>query len=625
MRPVLPILLLVCLPLAGYADHIIGGELSMKWLGKPGSYRIRLSQYLDANATSSGNFKDHEIVYIFSKKGPALMGSYSLSGQPLETIPYKNAACAKAKNLSTYNATYVADVQLDPSQYADPGGYYAVLERCCRNHAISNLADPVDIGMVFYLEFPALLKNGVSFVNSSPTFGTLNGSFICLDKPFTASYAATDADGDQLRYSLVTPYQGYTDGNGFITGDDTPRATYPLVTWGVGYSAGNAISGSPGLQIDANTGQLSVTASQTGYFLFTVQCDEYRNGAKIGSIRRDFQIPVVDCPNETPPTPVIKDNGVLANALKLCEGSSLTLTADDDPKWAYQWQRDGINLATGKAASLPVSEAGVYTVVKSFATKCSVDAVSSGVRVDVAPLPGVAADSVAPVCAGSPAILLNGVPATGSWSGSGVTGNRFDPDKTGAGTHPVRYTVTDAAGCRNWTTRWVQVMPPLRLGGNLTYRVPRYNAVQLVLQPSVAVATVRWSPATYLNDPGIPAPTYQSGESIMYTVQAVTPLGCMATARVAVQVFDRLYLPTAFSPNGDGTNEQWRPANSERFPNCELAIYDRWGILIYQGSGMNAVWDGRYGQSVVEPGVYTYLIRTAPDEPLLSGKVTVLR
>ncbi len=787
MKQIGYVLFFLCLPLAGYADHIIGGELTMQSLGKPGSYRIQLNQYLDANATSpgiSGNLKDRETIYIFSKKGPTLIASYSLAGQPLKDIIYKNVACAKSKSIRTYNAAYTADVQLDISQYSDPAGYYAVLERCCRNRAISNLASSGGIGMVFYLEFPALTRNGVPFVNSSPAFAPLNGNFICLNKLFTTTYAATDADGDQLRYSLVTPYQGYTDEN-ITTGDATPHAIYPLVTWGVGYSAGNAIPGSPGLQIDANTGQMSVTAAQTGYFLFTVQCDEYRNGVKIGSVRRDFQIPVVDCPNETPPTPIVTDKGIATHAAEICEGSSLTLAADNDPKWAYQWQRDGINLITGNGASLTVSASGVYTVVKSFATKCSADIVSSGVQVTVLPSPSakiklqrpdgsevsvpfcegdqilasasgvagnstvrwattssalqvsngvaritksglysltvvdnatncaatdnlqidlrpapmatltasatqicagdsvrlattnnptytylwepvtpkkqaelwvkqagiyrvritnadgcsavspdltlavstrlnVAVDSISPLCASNARLTLGGTPTTGTWIGPGVAGNTFDPAAAGVGLRKLQYTVKNEAGCGSSATSWVQVLPPLQLLGSLTYRVPRGSSVQLQQQPNQP-ATLRWSPPSYLDQPDTPTPTFQSGESTTYTVEAQTASGCRVSSRIAVDVYDRLYIPTAFSPNGDGDNEQWRPINGERFPNCEVAVYDRWGNLIYQGSGTNAAWDGRYGQTVVEPGVYTYLVKTAPNEPSLSGKVTVLR
>ncbi|MBO0934249.1 gliding motility-associated C-terminal domain-containing protein [Fibrella aquatilis] len=784
MKQAFYLIFLLCIALPGQAKHVIGGELTMQYLGKPGSYRIQLNQYLDA-VTAESTYDEYVTVNIFRKRSPVLMGSFDLSRRPIEKIVYKNAICAKSQNLSTLNVAYSANIQLDINTYSDPAGYYVVWERCCRNNNIANLANSVDVGMVFYLEFPALTQSGKPFVNSSPTFSPLNGNFICLNQLFTTTYSATDADGDQLRYSLVTPYQGYTDAT-FLNGTTDPRNTYPLVTWGTGYSAGNAIPGSPGLQIDANTGQLTVKASKVGYFLFTVQCDEYRNGVKIGSIRRDFQIPVVDCPPNTPPPAVVTDNGKVIQDGKICEGSALTLSADPDPKWAYQWERDGINIVGATSPSISVTVAGSYAVVKSFATQCSGDVTSPPIKVDVAPrpsakirvtksdgtevvppfcegdnvlasasgvtgsntyqwqttasalqvsngvvtvlkaglysltvtdgatkcsatdqlqinmrsapnatltasapqicqgdsvrlnttdslsyqyvwepvaankraelwvkqpgtyrvritnaagctavspdrtlavlpLPLVAADSISPLCASSSRITLRGVPGTGVWTGPGVIGNQFDPMVAGAGLQRLRYTVKSATGCANSATRWVQVSPSLQLLGPVSYRVPRGEVQKLQQQPSLPNATVRWLPPIYLDRPDSPTPMFQAGESTTYTVQAETTTGCQAKAQVAVVVYDRLYVPSAFSPNGDGNNEIWRPINSNSFPDCEVAIYNRWGELMYQGTGANAVWDGRYGQTVVEAGVYTYTIKTAPDDPVLSGKLTVVK
>jgi gliding motility-associated-like protein len=138
-------------------------------------------------------------------------------------------------------------------------------------------------------------------------------------------------------------------------------------------------------------------------------------------------------------------------------------------------------------------------------------------------------------------------------------------------------------------------------------------------------ATLQWSPPNYLDQPDLPTPTFQSGESTTYTVRAQTASGCRVSAQVAVVVYDRLYIPTAFSPNGDGNNEQWRLINSETYPDCEVSVYDRWGTLVYRGTGPTAAWDGRYGQTVVDPGVYTYQVKPAPNEPSLSGTLTVIR
>lgn len=626
MKQIGYVLLLLCMPLVGYSDHVFGGELTMRYLGKPGNYRIQLNQFLDGAHVNASN-RDYSVtVYVFRKKNPVLMDSFILNFRKRETIAYENEACAKSQNLSTFNDTFDTDVQLNVSDYADPDGYYIVFERCCRDKAITNVAKSTDVGLVFYLEFPALVRNGVPFVNSSPAFSTPGGNYLCLNKLFTTSYSATDADGDELRYSLVTPYKGYTDSSPTNTnGNGTPRLSYPLVTWAPGFGATNAIPGSPALQVDANTGQLSVKASMTGYFLFTVQCDEYRAGQKIGTIRRDFLLPVVDCPKNTPPPPSITINGKQATEGVMCAGASLTLTTGVDPQSAFQWQRDGVNLPGSTATALAVASPGQYAVVRRFVNICASEIASSPLPVQLAPLPSVVVDSIPPICAGGPLVSLIGTPATGSWSGKGVTRAQFDPSLTGEGLQPVRYTVTDGNGCQNSVARWVRVTPPLRLEGAQTYQVQRNNSVQLILQPNVDGAAIRWSPASYLSNAEVLAPTYQSGESTTYTVQAETVAGCKATASVAVEVLERLYIPTAFSPNGDGENEQWRPINSECFPNCEVAVYDRWGNLVYQGAGTNAIWDGRSGQGVVEAGVYTYTVKTAPGDPVLSGKLTVLR
>lgn len=56
-------------------------------------------------------------------------------------------------------------------------------------------------------------------------------------------------------------------------------------------------------------------------------------------------------------------------------------------------------------------------------------------------------DPVQVLCTGSDPITLNAQPAGGLWSGTGVSGNIFDPFVSGVGTFPVTYTATDASGC----------------------------------------------------------------------------------------------------------------------------------------------------------------------------------
>lgn len=92
--------------------------------------------------------------------------------------------------------------------------------------------------------------------------------------------------------------------------------------------------------------------------------------------------------------------------------------------------------------------------------------------------------------------------------------------------------------------------------------------------------------------------------------------------------------PTAFSPNGDGYNDGFRgvyTANPSECPaemNEALSIYDRWGNLVFSGTGPTAAWDGRMNGGDSAPiGVYVYVYkaRIGEEEQLLKGNLTLLR
>ena len=66
-----------------------------------------------------------------------------------------------------------------------------------------------------------------------------------------------------------------------------------------------------------------------------------------------------------------------------------------------------------------------------------------------------------------------------------------------------------------------------------------------------------------------------------------------------------VYIPDAFSPNGDGLNDTWRIINLPE--NNELSIYNRWGERIYRKKGYRGGWDGTGEDgALVQPGIYVY-------------------
>lgn len=303
---------LLYVTLSSWATHIVGGELQMETLRSSlygGTHRVYLNLYFDDVNGNRGADDPNVTVSVFRKRDNARMGDVVLPRLTDEIIPYSNPLCsASAASLRTRLIRYSSEVIFRQDVFNDEQGYYLVWERCCRNNIINNIVSPSSAGTVFYLEMPALFQNNRVFVNSSPRFETVKGDFICINKPFSFDFSATDTDGDSLAYSLVTPLNGYS-----TTVQPAPLArgssAYPAVSWGAGYSAINAIPGNPPLTINPRTGRLSVIATQLGLYVFSVMVEEFRAGRKIGLVRRDFQLKVIDCPMSAAPKVMARELG----------------------------------------------------------------------------------------------------------------------------------------------------------------------------------------------------------------------------------------------------------------------------------------------------------------------------
>ncbi|MBI1227087.1 MAG: T9SS type B sorting domain-containing protein [Bacteroidetes bacterium] len=70
-----------------------------------------------------------------------------------------------------------------------------------------------------------------------------------------------------------------------------------------------------------------------------------------------------------------------------------------------------------------------------------------------------------------------------------------------------------------------------------------------------------------------------------------------------------VYFPNAFSPTGDGINDDFRAFTPCQFLVFELLIFDRWGQLVYRTNDSSAGWEGLIGHKQALPGVYTFLSR----------------
>ncbi len=138
--------------------------------------------------------------------------------------------------------------------------------------------------------------------------------------------------------------------------------------------------------------------------------------------------------NAAPAAPTITSGG----ATTFCQGGSVTLTSSAGS--ATTWS----NSASG--ASITVSTSGTYTATTTVASCPS--AASNSISVTVNPNPTVSFSSVPMLCVSDgPYTLVQGSPAGGTYSGSGVTGNQFNPATVGISNTTVTYNYTNGNGC----------------------------------------------------------------------------------------------------------------------------------------------------------------------------------
>ena len=94
-------------------------------------------------------------------------------------------------------------------------------------------------------------------------------------------------------------------------------------------------------------------------------------------------------------------------------------------------------------------------------------------------------------------------------------------------------------------------------------------------------------------------------------------------------LIEQLYIPTVFSPNGDGINDIWGINPDGGIDRAEIQIFDRWGNNLFINTAGSLFWDGRAKDGrMVPPGVYVYLIKVhlaSGSVYLRKGDVTLMK
>ena len=278
----------------------------------------------------------------------------------------------------------------------------------------------------------------------------------------------------------------------------------------------------------------------------------------------------------------------------LCPKQIYTLTASVTDATAYNWN------TKETSSSIQVSNPGTYWAFVTVNGQCEVvDSVDITYRGDK----NLDFHDTA-ICKGS-TLILNADFGTGVYNWTSDPPQRNDQNQTGQSTYyvyePGLYKVVASVGnCVYADSLHVAFNDSLKvdIGGDTSLCIGE----EYVLHAKTNANTYTWQD-------GSTADYYTITNGGMYTLIAQN--GCGADT-VSVKIDLRhceceLTMPNAFTPNGDGHNEMFRPLHPCKMNGFMLRIFDRYGELVFQSSDPTVGWDGMFRGVRAESGSYVWM------------------
>ena len=299
------------------------------------------------------------------------------------------------------------------------------------------------------------------------------------------------------------------------------------------------------------------------------------------------------------------------NDTTICQTDPITLMLSSDAlnyRWTELPAGPSLNDANLKNPIAKPSTTTRYRVTASIG-KCNAQ---DEVLVKVVPYPKASAGADTSICFGTSAQLHASGGSFYTWSPANYLSNRFISNPVSInppGTISYTVTVIDTLGCPKSTQATMQVL------------VSKVNAwagsgdTSVVLdQPLQLLATggtsYLWTPARWLDKTNIANPEALPQNDIVYEVKVSNAAGCFDFASVKVKVYrvqPGFYVPTAFSPNGDGRNDFFRPVALGLRSLDVFRVYNRLGQVLYSDTNIeSAGWDGTYKGNSQDPATFVW-------------------
>ena len=309
----------------------------------------------------------------------------------------------------------------------------------------------------------------------------------------------------------------------------------------------------------------------------------------------------------------VKDQCLLGNNFTFTN-TSTNLIGPMQYRWMFG---DGAEAST-RDVTHSYSKAGTYQVklVVTSNTICS-NTISTTIHVYPHATPEFDA---AKICVDLPLQLINKTadtlnsPITYLWDlGNGqFSNNRNPPPLTypNTGIYPVKLSVSTAQCPSPVMSKLQYILVDLPKKG---IRYPTQVAVEnlpLELHARQFGGSVSWTPPVSLSSSTTADPVFRGITEQLYTIELKTESGCLTVDTQMVKLIRQIgiYVPTAFTPDGDGVNDVLRPTMYGIKTLNYFRVFNRWGKLLFQTNVYNEGWDGSFRSVKQESQTYVWLL-----------------
>jgi len=507
------------------------------------------------------------------------------------------------------------------------------------NVTVTDANGCTQIGLINVALIPSAITT-TAIASDVTCFGLCNGS-INLSAPSggTAPYTYLWSNGQITQnatglcpgtYSvIVTDNIGCTfQLSGLVITQPTQISTLPSSTPGticIGQTS-NLFSNSSGgtapyTYLWSNTSvtqNISVSPIITTNYTVTVTDN---NGCSItGTTTVNVNPPLSGSASSSPTTICFGDNSTLTS----------TATGGNGGPYNFTWSPGG----AGQTISVSPSNTTTYTV--TISDGCSPN-VTYTTTVNVNQLPVITYSTTGLTgCEPLTVTYSNTTPNSVSctWTINSIQYNNCAVTETfpTQGTYNASLTVTDNNGCINTSSIVVATVYPMPIAQFSTD-----PSIANILEPSIqfnnlsSVGSYDWSFGDG-NTSNMFSPSHSYGDTGTYNIQLIvtTQYGCTDTTYGTIIISDifSVYVPNAFTPNGDGKNDYFTPVvtGAEYY---EFLIFNRWGEMIYNSGKSGTPWNGEYKSTLSKDDVYVWKLHIKEKNSArvhdLIGHVTIVK